>query len=68
MAFLMIVCVCNALCEDEVRRAARAGSPCPRSAYAQLGCQVQCGSCLPFARELIDEEREALLKVDAAAA
>jgi bacterioferritin-associated ferredoxin len=64
----MIVCVCNALCEDEVRRAARAGAPCPTSAYAHIGCQVQCGSCLPFARELIEEERETLLKVDAAAA
>jgi bacterioferritin-associated ferredoxin len=64
----MIVCVCNALCEDEVRRAARAGAPCPVSAYAHLGCQVQCGSCLLYAREIVDEERADLLKVDAAAA
>ena len=64
----MIVCVCNALCEDEVRRAARAGAPCPRSAYANLGCEVQCGTCLCFAQEIIDEERAKLLKVDAVAA
>ncbi|MBA2466391.1 MAG: (2Fe-2S)-binding protein [Sphingomonas sp.] len=64
----MIVCVCNALCEDEVRRAARAGAPCARSAYAHLGCEVQCGSCLPFAADIVEEAREQLLKVDAAAA
>ena len=55
----MIVCVCNAICEDEVRVAVRAGAPCPRSAYAFHGCEVQCGSCLPYAREIVDEERAA---------
>ena len=55
----MIVCVCNAICEDEVRAAVRAGAPCPRSAYAHLGCEVQCGTCIPFASEIIDEERAA---------
>ncbi len=53
----MIVCVCNAICEDEVRTAARAGAPCPRSAYTHLGCDVQCGTCLSYAREIVDEER-----------
>jgi len=64
----MIVCVCNAIGEDEVRAAARAGAPCPKSAYAHLGCEAQCGSCLCFAQEIIDEERAQLLKVDAVAA
>ena len=64
----MIVCVCNALCEDDVRRAARSGAPCPRSAYRALGCEPQCGTCVPFAAEIFDEERAKLLKVDAAAA
>ena len=64
----MIVCVCNAIGEDEVRTAARAGAPCAKSAYAHLGCEAQCGSCLCFAQEIIDEERTQLLKVDAVAA
>jgi bacterioferritin-associated ferredoxin len=64
----MIVCVCNAICEDEVRTAARAGAPCAKSAYAHLGCEAQCGSCLSFAQEIVDEERTQLLKVDAVAA
>ncbi len=64
----MIVCICNALSEDEVRTAARAGAPCPKSAYAHLGCEPQCGTCLCFAQEIIDQERSELLKVDAVAA
>jgi bacterioferritin-associated ferredoxin len=53
----MIVCVCNALTEDEVREAAHSGSRCPIDAYARLGCEPQCGCCLDYAQEIIDEGR-----------
>ena len=53
----MIVCVCNAIREDEVRDAARKGATCPIDAYAALGCEPMCGCCLDYAQELIDEER-----------
>jgi len=53
----LIVCVCNALKERQVREAARtAGRACPHSAYATLGCKVKCGQCLPFARSLLESE------------
>jgi bacterioferritin-associated ferredoxin len=52
----MIVCVCNAIREDEVRTEARKGATCPRGAYKALGFEPQCGSCLPCAQEIIDEE------------
>ncbi|HPU16939.1 MAG TPA: (2Fe-2S)-binding protein [Polymorphobacter sp.] len=52
----MIVCVCNALGEAQVREAARAGSKRPACAYARLGCKPVCGQCLPFARQVIREE------------
>jgi bacterioferritin-associated ferredoxin len=64
----MIVCICNAIDETELRTAARAGAPCPQSAYAHLGCQAQCGTCLCFAQEIIDDERTSLLQVEAQAA
>lgn len=55
----MIVCVCNALKERDVREAARAaGKSCPKAAYAQLGCKVKCGQCLPFAREVVEGARQ----------
>jgi bacterioferritin-associated ferredoxin len=53
----MIVCVCNRITESEVREAARCGSTTPEKAYACLGCELQCGCCLDYAQELIDEVR-----------
>jgi bacterioferritin-associated ferredoxin len=64
----MIVCICNRITECEVRKAARAGAPTPDRAYAHLGCEVQCGCCLDYARDLIREERTAFLEVEAHAA
>lgn len=64
----MIVCVCNAIREDEVRQVARCGVPCARSAYAALGCEPQCCTCLPFAQEIIDEVRAETRQVDRIAA
>ena len=53
----MIVCICNRITEGEVREAARAGASTPDKAYARFGCEVQCGCCLDYAQEVIDEER-----------
>jgi bacterioferritin-associated ferredoxin len=52
----MIVCVCNRITESEVRKAARCGAATPEAAYACQGCDVQCGCCLDFAQEVIDDE------------
>jgi len=54
----MIVCVCNALREKDVRQAARSGCRDPLSAYASLGCRPRCGQCVPFVRTLINAEEE----------
>ena len=64
----MIVCVCNAICEEQVRSLARKGAPCPQAAYRRLGCEPQCCSCLDYAAEIIDEERSKLLPERARAA
>jgi bacterioferritin-associated ferredoxin len=53
----MIVCVCNAITEKEVREAAREGARTPEAAYASLDCEPQCGCCLDYAQEIIDEEQ-----------
>ncbi len=58
----MIVCVCNAITEDELKTLARDGARTPEDAYAMLGQEPQCGSCLFYAQELIDETRAALPK------
>jgi bacterioferritin-associated ferredoxin len=56
----MIVCVCNAITEDELRELAKSGARTPEDAYAVLGQEPQCGSCLCYAQELMDETRTAL--------
>ena len=53
----MIVCVCNAIREGEVRAAARAGASCPTTAYRARGAKPRCGQCFEFARAIIASER-----------
>lgn len=55
----MVVCICNAIREQDVRAAARAGAISPCQAYAALGQRPRCGQCVPFAREIISAERAA---------
>ena len=53
----MIVCICNRITESDIRGLARAGAATPQAAYATLGCEAQCGCCLDYVQEIIDEER-----------
>jgi len=53
----MVVCICNAIREKDVRAAVRNGCADPLSAYASLGRRPRCGQCVPFAREIIAHEQ-----------
>lgn len=53
----MIICVCNAIREDELREVARNGAACPHSAFGALDCEPQCGCCLDCVQEVIEDER-----------
>jgi len=55
----MVVCVCNAVRETQVREAARAGCMTACQAYKSLGLQPKCGQCAVVARSIIDLERAA---------
>ena len=55
----MVVCVCNAIRESQLRDVARNGGlRCAKAAYAQLGRKPKCGQCLPFARNIISDVAE----------
>ncbi|WP_339705437.1 (2Fe-2S)-binding protein [uncultured Sphingosinicella sp.] len=54
----MILCVCNALRENDVRAAA-GPKGCPVETYARLGARPQCGQCLSHARRLLKGGRGA---------
>jgi bacterioferritin-associated ferredoxin len=49
----MIVCVCNAIREKELRDAVACPRERPAEVYARLGRKPKCGQCLSFARDLI---------------
>ena len=54
----MYVCICNAIKETELRRAARQCSGDAEAVYATLGKRPNCGQCLFEAEDVLAEERE----------
>ena len=54
----MIVCVCNAIREDELRAVARDGATEPVGAFKSFDCEPLCGCCLDYAQDVIDDERK----------
>lgn len=52
----MVVCVCNAIREKDLKNAVREGANTPCSAYARFGRRPKCGQCVPFARTIIAAE------------
>jgi len=52
----MVVCICNAIREKDIRAAVRKGAQTPSTAYAQMGHRARCGQCVSFAREIIQSE------------
>jgi len=55
----MVVCICNAIREKDLRAAVQKGAETPSSAYAQMGCKARCGQCVSFARKIIQSETAA---------
>ena len=54
----MYVCVCNALRESDIREAARQyPAASPEEPYEELGAMPDCGTCLVFAKHVMDEEQ-----------
>ena len=55
----MYICICNAITDQQIRRAAKSGA---RDIYAlqqQLGVAVGCGSCKETAISILSESQDA---------
>ncbi len=54
----MYVCICNGLTEKHVKATAQelGEHGCARTVYKHMGCKVQCGLCLPFAKHVISKD------------
>lgn len=53
----MLVCICNAISEDELRDIARQGINEPEAAFAALGKRPNCGTCLDHADDILFAEQ-----------
>ena len=63
----MFVCLCNGYREAELRELARQGVTCAVQAYAALGNEPNCGSCMDIAQRIIDESQAGPRVIAAAA-
>ncbi|HWB49002.1 MAG TPA: (2Fe-2S)-binding protein [Stellaceae bacterium] len=54
----MYICLCNGLTDRDVR--ARCEGECSVAmVYRSLGCEPQCGKCVPFVRQMLRERTSA---------
>jgi len=53
----MYICICNAIREADLRKAALRTGGNAEAAYASLGKRPNCGQCLGEAGKIIDQER-----------
>lgn len=52
----MIVCLCNALSDRDIRRSLNDGSVASvADVYASAGCSPRCGRCVPMVRGMVHE-------------
>ncbi len=52
----MYVCICNGVTERDIRTAVANGCASMTGLTMRTGCGACCGSCVPTACELIDDE------------
>ena len=53
----MYVCVCNAITDRQIRKAAKAGARTVWDLQSELGVASGCGSCTEAASEILSESR-----------
>ena len=53
----MYICICNAIRETDLRKAALTSGGDAEATYATLGKRPNCGQCLTKAGEILDQER-----------
>lgn len=53
----MIVCLCNALREREIRSGVARGVATVDEVFSSFGCEARCRTCVPDIAEMIARER-----------
>ena len=60
----MYVCICNAITDKQIRKAADSGARTVWDLQNQLGVASGCGSCVETAAEILQESRPGSRKCD----
>lgn len=55
----MYICICNAVTDKQIRKAAKAGVRNLRQLQKELGVATNCGCCKAAAAEILTEHRQA---------
>lgn len=53
----MYVCVCNGVTDHDIRQAAAAGCRSVAELTMRTGCGANCGTCLDYAAETLEQAR-----------
>jgi len=51
----MYICICHAVTDSTIREAVHDGATSFGQLSFETGCGTQCGSCVPQARQIMDE-------------
>lgn len=60
----MYVCLCNAVSDKQIAKAAREGACCMRELRERLGVGARCGKCVPTARAVLHAHAPASAEAD----
>ena len=60
----MYVCICNAITDKQIRKAAASGVKDFRGLQRELGVAAGCGSCKEMASEILSESRRAAASIE----
>ena len=63
----MIICVCKAVSDRQIRAAVNNGACCMRDITRDLGVGTCCGKCVPEARATLSDSLDARSQPDALA-
>jgi bacterioferritin-associated ferredoxin len=57
----MYICLCNGLTDRDVRASCDGGCSVAM-VYRSLGCEPQCGKCVPYIRQMLREQAGATVE------
>lgn len=60
----MYICICNAIRESDLRKAALTSGGDAEATYATLGKRPNCGQCLDKAQDILEQERALIASID----